>query len=205
MASCLITIGGTSGGVIINYTLGGNALSMNGGFGQSLYINDTATDITYTTTSGDATASSGCVTITDLPYECYILNWETRDITFRTQAYPLKFDTIYLDAEDLAIPLSEYDRHNLEGLAININELGDARIKAIAGKTVQAPLRGSFNHYLLVRVQGAMIPKLRILNVDTDLPRAAHYGYVEGVVQADCSIDVDFTTYDICDYTAPAP
>ena len=46
MAACAITIGGTSGTVQINYILGGVAHTMNGSFGETIYINDAATSIT---------------------------------------------------------------------------------------------------------------------------------------------------------------
>ena len=77
MAACLVTISGTSGTLKLNYTLSSVAYSIETGIG-TLYIESTATpgSITYTTLSGDAIATSSCLTITSAPLVCSTLSWD---------------------------------------------------------------------------------------------------------------------------------
>lgn len=202
MASCLITIGGTSGEVLIKYKLGGVDQSMISTFGKSIYINDAATNITYTTLSGNATASSLCVTITELPYICYDLSWETYDILKRNPPFSLKFDAILLDEEVISIPETTVDRYAIGNLVDNINGV-DERVKLIAGKPLESN-RYTTNFYLLIRVAGSEIPSLRIKNTDVTLGRDPHYMYIKGTVASDCTPDSGYEEYTICE-TTPAP
>ena len=198
MAACLITISGTSGSVVLNYTLNVNKESQTASIGDVIYIDSTATAVTYTTVNGDAIASSGCLTVTALPFACHEVSWETNDILVRTPPITFKFDAVLLDDEVLTLPTtSNYDRYSLDTLASNINNIGDDRIKAVAGKGVDSN-RNTINFYLILQVKGTMIPWLRIKNEDTGLPRAAEYLYLKGVTAADCSPS-GYTLYQTCE------
>lgn len=75
MAAALITISGTSGKVLVRYKIGSVQHNLETDIG-TLYIEDTATDVTYTTLTGDAIASSTVFTIAALPYIYYNLFWK---------------------------------------------------------------------------------------------------------------------------------
>lgn len=74
MAACLVTYTG-SGLVEINYKIATvpYTIRSNGG---PLFIDDAATDVTYTTLTGDIIATSLCLTITDLPFTYYKIGWK---------------------------------------------------------------------------------------------------------------------------------
>lgn len=76
MAACLLTFGGTSGTVRINYTLSGHINVLYSTFDDVVYIDDSATSITYETLTGDATVTSGCVTITPITKSYYLYLWD---------------------------------------------------------------------------------------------------------------------------------
>ena len=73
MAACSVTTGGTNGTLRIDYDLAGDHNVLFSTYGDVIWIDDTATNVTYTTLTGDVTASSGCLTITALPKICYLV------------------------------------------------------------------------------------------------------------------------------------
>lgn len=182
MAACLITVGGTSGKVRIKYKISGNDKEVESTFGNNVYIEDTATDVTYTVLSGNAVASSSCADIEELPLKYYLLNWQY------LLAFPpmgQMFDAVILGTEVLPISPCPFpvDR---ERLAENINALEDPRIKVIAYKTTIGSTKVDYKN--LVEVLGSDVPMVRLkssdgttylylLAVETDDPQPV--GYVE--------------------------
>lgn len=199
MASCVITISGTSGEVLIKYKLSGVNHTMTGGFGQTIYINDTATDIYWKTVSGDAAAASGCVTITELTYTCYQIDWESYNFIQTTPPFSLKFDSVYLDNTQITITSSDVNRYTLDGLAATINDLDDDRVKAVAGKVSQSN-RNTFNYSLILKVEDPYEPSLRIINSDVSLPRDDQFLYIKGATALSC-LPVDYTEFTYCETT----
>lgn len=182
MASCLITITGTSGSVLIQYTLSGNPGSMTVNYGQSVYINDAATAITYTRLSGDAVAASGCVTITAKPSQCYLFQWETINQT-NSQVYDMVFDAILDENTVYSIDDVEYTtRNGWNKVAVSLAALDNENIIPLEGIEVLSN-RGSGKNSLIVRTIGFTQPYLRVHN-----PASNFNLYVKGVA-SDCSED----------------
>jgi hypothetical protein len=77
MASCQVDIIGTSGTVYIQYTLGSNLNTLTSNYGDTVYIDDTATNLGYVTTSGDAVPSSMCLSIDPIDLTYLQFKWET--------------------------------------------------------------------------------------------------------------------------------
>lgn len=184
MASCAITIGGTTGSVVINYTLSATAHTMTAIHGETVYINDAATAITYTTISGNATASSGCVTITSLPITCYVIDWVTNTSIagFNGFGYSATtdttFDAILLDTTVVPITSVALTELTPNALTTAINELGDARISAVASKKVTND--DSLEFYIIVQITGTYLPSVRMNATNS------HKMYLKGVISADC-------------------
>lgn len=179
MAACLITVSGTSGEVYIKYTLSGNENSITSGIG-TVFIDDSATDITYTTLSGDATAASGCVTITELPITCYLFSWESMR-PFKTFSDTLQCDAVILGSE--VIDINEVDISRVKSwkeLGSSIQQLGDVRLVPSSGKYTASD-RYSINTYFILKVISTEVPKLRIKNKYED-----HILYIEPTVSGDC-------------------
>lgn len=196
MAACNITIGGTSGSVLITYTLSGKTTTINAPFGTTQIIDDASTDITYTTLSGNATASSGCVTITAVAQGCYKYSWETIGNN-NDEANGMVFDGVDFNGTLISVTETPYtDGAGYINLATVINDLSDSRITVISGK-MELSTRSSMNNYMIVKVTGAVIPTIRI----TD-PLYSHHLYLKGTIQADCDLPAGYTEFNQC--SAPA-
>jgi len=75
MATCLVTVGGTYGEVLIKYVDSGSVShSLISGPG-TFYLDDDGSDYTYSVIYGDVTVASSCITFTNLPYVCYVIYW----------------------------------------------------------------------------------------------------------------------------------
>ena len=196
MAACLITVTGTSGVIRINYTISGIPYSIETSIG-SFYIDDTATDVTYTTLSGDLIAAdSGCLTpaIADLPASCYEILW--KDIV----ASGYVAEAILLGVDEITILDTEFPDGNLID---PINNADDDRVKVIGYKDELSNSTSiwEYNYYYILKVLGAEIPILRVRNADD-----SGYIYIHGVLQADCLPKPDYDIIDPC-YSSlpPAP
>lgn len=195
MAACLITLGGTNGTIRIDYTLASTPNYIISNFGDAVYIDDTATDITYTTLTGDVTASSGCVTITDNPKSCYLISYDRPNIT---STYQTLFDAIEVGTPQVFTTASQDSYAAFGTLIYNINtDLDDDNIKVVAYR-MQNLINDYNNISLLVRIIGTDVPLLRIISP------AGNYTYIKGIVQTDCAIPADFTAIEVCDIP-PAP
>lgn len=184
MAACLITVSGTEGVVQLQYNIGVTPYKISAGIG-TFYIEDTATDVTYTTLYGDAIASSGCLTVTALPSICYLLNWKG------VEAPGYTIDALILGTEVLSIN-ADFPRASTE-LAASINDLADDRVKVVQySYTYSDPIDPStFEYGYIIRVISDEIPILRARNSDNTAKL-----YIHGEVSA-CTI-LGYTDINLC-------
>jgi len=201
MPSCVVTVTGTTGSVEIRYILTGTAHVMTGIFGETLYINDAATEITYTNISGNAAASSACVTITNLPSACYIVDWSLLFLDAINGVYGYLNNTNYTFTGVIinnvlsAIAPINYNTLTPNTLANAINNLNNYRLKATAVRSI---ISTNFNEYFLVlKTIGSFIPEVKINN-----PSGNHTLYLKGVVSGSC-LPVGYTAIDICNPILP--
>jgi hypothetical protein len=192
MAACLISVTGTVGVIRVNYKISSVPYSIETSVGD-FYIEDTATDVTYTTLSGDLVASSGCLTITELPPVCYKISWEgIATDGYIANAIILGNDTITI--ANTTFPESRKD------LITNINNANDDRVKVIGYKfnLVGYSKFNSYDSSYIVKVLGSEVPILRVRNADD-----TGYIHIHGVVQPDCLPQTGFTIVDPCYSTLP--
>lgn len=189
MAACLVTVSGTSGEVLIKYEIGGLPYYLTSNIG-TFYIENTATSVTYTTLSGDAVATSLCLTIAPLTSTCFRLNWKgiVAD-NYTITAVILGNDT--LNFTPIPFPTTRLN------LATAINSIYDDRIKVIAYKEnvpAGTTLNSQVEFNYIVKVFGGEVPILSINNADST-GRIYIYGTV-----SPCSI-VGYNTIDTCEAT----
>ena len=164
MAACLITLAGTSGEITIRYTQDSVVNTINTEYGVApIYIDDSATDVTYTTVSGDVTASSGCLTVTELPIEYWTITYDRLKKNYTT--YDARFDAVLIDTTVKALSPTITDKFTgYQALIAAVDTtLDDYTIKIVGYKIDAAG--GSTNYYnisLLFRVIGGGTPWLRI-------------------------------------------
>jgi len=191
MAACLITVSGTSGVIRIDYTISGTPYSIQTSIG-SFYIDDTATDVTYTTLSGDLIATdSGCLTpaIAELPASCYLISWENLPITgYIANAVLLGQDTITIS--DTTFPNSKLV------IVDSINGADSNNVKVV-GYLFSSVGLNTVSSYLL-KVLGSELPILRVRNSNN-----TEFIYIHGVLQADCLPIEGYTIVDPCYNTLP--
>ena len=145
MALCSITISGTSGSVLINYVDAGTvARTLTAGLG-TLSIDDAGSDYTFTTLSGDATLTSGCISFTEVELNCYILSWELNEFNTLDNA-DFKFDAVEIGSTSYNMTDVNYPFCNILTLADSINSLGLDAVKATGYKIIS----GDKNQYFLI-------------------------------------------------------
>lgn len=162
MASCQIDIIGTSGSVRVTYTVGTTENTLTANVGEPVYIDDTATNVYFTRLSGDASAYTECIGITELPLTYYMFEWESTGIPKN-----FIFDGLILGDDTLTIEDVPYDLIDVSKLATSINSIYNYRIKAVSGKVEIVTPRNTGSIYFQVKVIGYDIPYLRIRNEGT--------------------------------------
>lgn len=186
MAACLITITGTSGEVRIDYLDGIISKHVTSGIG-TMYLEDTYTNVTYTTISGDAIASSLCFTITALPYNYYMLSW--RGIC--SEGYTIV--KAILGIVEYTIPDTEFPISK-ENLIMNINNASIPEFKIVGYKYNYNGIMPISNIRIsyIVRTLGTEIPylKVRDLTNETSL-------YIKGT--SSIELPVGFTAIEVCE------
>jgi hypothetical protein len=170
MAACLITITGTNGVIKIDYKISSVPYSIETSIG-SFYIDDTATDVTYTTLSGDLIASSGCLTITELPATCYKVNWkEISTINFRIAnivlgettysisnvSFPNSGKSLVDAINDLQIDELKVIGYKLEGFGIGSSEfqISNSYILKVLGEDVPVIIIKSNDNTVTLNING---------------------------------------------------
>lgn len=154
---CLINITGTSGEVSIRFRTGIVLHTITSTIG-SFYIDSGALDVTYTTISGDAIASSLCFAVSALPIICYKINWKG------IMADQYRFDRILFGSEFLHLDATPFPK--VENFIESINSKNDSRIKVTQYK-IDISSNSSLNEYsFIVKVFDSNIPIFRIQNTD---------------------------------------
>lgn len=158
MAACLIPIIGTSGNVLIRYTESGVEKELIAGIGN-IYLEDTVTDLTYTTLSGDAAASSGCFTIVANPSICYKLSWDNNNL----EGY--SFDSVNIDGDIISLSSVDYPNSGFQ-LGAELNSLNLSKIKAIQAKI--ETISGVSNTSYVLKVSSVNAPIFKIVGPDAE-------------------------------------
>ena len=154
---CLINVTGTSGEATIRFRTGTVFHTITSTIG-SFYIDSGALDVTYTTISGNAIASSSCFVVSSLPIVCYKINWKG----IITDDY--KFDAVLFGLEILNLDFIPFLQ--IENLVTNLNSKNDSRIKVIDFKTEPSQNANSTEYSFIVKVFNSNIPIFRIKNKD---------------------------------------
>lgn len=198
MAACSVTTGGTNGTFRLDFDLGGDHNVLFSSFGDTIWIDDSATNVTYTTLTGDVTATSGCVTVTALPQICYLIKYDrwSGDSTLIT--YNSTFDAILLDNTVHAFSTSYTDDiASSASLPYEINTvLADDTFKIVAAKADNADTN-YMNISFIVRVFGSEIPSLRLVSP------YGNTSYIKGTVSSSC-LPTGFSEIPV-DTVSPAP
>ncbi len=181
MAACSITTGGTNGTFRLDFDLGADHNVLYSTFGDVIWIDDTATNVTYTTLTGDVTAASGCVTVTALPQICYLLEYDRWSGDPSLVDYNSTFDAILLDNTVYAFTTPPTDDVMSGGLLLHEinNEVNNDNVKAVAAKSAYVDTN-YMNLSYIIRVYGSEIPSLRLLSP------YGNYSYIKGTVSASC-------------------
>lgn len=190
MAACLVTISGTSGLLKLNYTLSSVAYSIETGVG-TLYIESTATGVTYTTLSGNVTAASLCLTITAAPSVCNLLMWKG----LNTNPNGYVADAIILGSETTLIAETVWP-NSATGLIDAINNLSYDKVKVIgynSSTTVNSNSTTNFYYNYILRTLGTDVPMLRVRNADS-----TGYIYIPSTLLASCAIPSDYELVTPC-------
>lgn len=191
MAACLVTISGTSGQVLIKYVdSGSEPRSVIAGPG-TLYLEDDGTDYEWTTLSGDAAASSGCITLTEVPNVCYVVDWEEYPPS-GWGAPTMTIDALILGSNTYAMNEVRFPA-NVQNVGEAVNALNLDTVKATAYKVI-SPTDGAsaLESFLILTVRGTDVPYLRIKNeADT------HNLYLIGVTST--CLPAGYTEIDTCE------
>jgi hypothetical protein len=185
MAAALISITGTSGKVSLNYIQSAVAKSAILDIG-TLFLDDAAvTNVTYTTISGDAIASSLVFTITNLPYQYYKLEWKG----LKSEGYKIK--NVLLGVDTFNIPEVTFPESGIAFIN-SVNDLNNDNLKITDYKftTLNLPLAFA-NVSFIFRILGNDVPELEIRNIDD-----TGFIYVKGVPTA--YPVVGYTTVSLC-------
>jgi hypothetical protein len=190
MAACLVTISGTSGLLRLNYTISAVPYSIETGKG-TLYIESTATAVTYTTLSGDviATTASGCFTITAANAVCKLMLW--KGIT----APGYIANAVILGATTTIISDTIWPEGG-RNLIDSINNASNDNVKVVGyrdGTLFDEYGNANYEFYYILRVIGSDVPTLRVKNADSTA-----YVYVPGLALANCTIPSDFEPITPC-------
>lgn len=190
MAACLVTISGTSGTLKLNYTISSVAYSIETGIG-TLYIESTASanPVTYTTLSGDAIATSSCLTITAAPLVCSTLSWDTNITASGYIANGILIGTSIIPISSTAWPGSS------SALISSINNASDDRVKVVGYKNNNSVSTSSFSYIL--KYIGTSAPQLMVSNSD-----GTNYIYVPSILSS-CTIPSDYEVITPCYGTLP--
>lgn len=170
MATCLITVGGTYGEVLFNYVDAGSvARSIVSGPGD-FYLDDDGSDYTYSVLYGDVTASSSCITLTEIPFSCYLIYWK--------DTVSCTLNNTYIVQSIIAgnIEYSLYEKIGTKAftaynVATTINDLGYPIITSPAYQ----------GDNLIVRTLNGEVPYLKLSDKET-----TYNIYLKGELVTDC-------------------
>lgn len=193
MATCLVTITGTSGEVLIKYTDSGSVSRyVKSGLGQ-LYLDDDGSDYEWSTLNGDAAAASGCITLTEIPITCYLFSWQRLLADSLSDA---KIDAFIWNSNEYAFSTAYTFPRGYAKIAGAINALNESDFKAVAYKEVLS--QNKSEQFLIVKVRGGDAPMLRITNDD-----GTHFMYIIG--ETTTCLPAGYTEIDTCEIGSYIP
>lgn len=190
MASCLITTSGTSGKVLLRYTISSVVHYTETDIGE-IYIPDTATAVTYTTLEGDAVSSSLCLTITSLPLIYHKIYWNDLYInTYSTAA-------IQLNEVQYTIPAVSFRHENGAAILNAVNSVNNDLFKGTHYLYSIGVGENTSSTSLIIRTLGNTVLYLKLNNADNTTSV-----YLKGEVTAPPF--VGYTVVAICETPGPA-
>lgn len=181
MAATAITFTG-AGRVQINYVLSATSYTIISD-GGPMFIDNAATNITYTTISGNLVPVSS-LTIDPLPYTCYYF-------LFTGITAPEYAITQIIVDNDTIIDINPVNFTELgKSLASAINSETQSNIKVIGMKRISSS-------------SPSIAYKVRTIGVSSLFFKASDGGdgifYIPGVLEPDCTLGVGFIELDTCD------
>lgn len=180
MSACAITIGGSAGSVQLSYTLGSSVNTLLCNYGDTVYADSAATACTYTTLTGGAIPSSGCLTFSNVPVNYYQIGWEGI-----SQSSPFIWDSFFLDSSGTSISSSNVGYpFNIRPLIQAINGAANPAISVTSSKVV-----GSTDYYIILKIVGTAIPSLRLTDPGNS---NSHYLYMKST-SASSAVPSGFT------------
>jgi hypothetical protein len=192
MAACIVNITGTSGTLKLNYTLSSVQYTLETGIVPvgTLWIDSAATNVTYTTLSGDVIASpgAGCsLTITAAPPLCSLLTWDGKVTTSGYVANAIIIGSI-------VVPITETSWPNSGSMLVNsINNASSDAIKVIGYKN-----NSTTSYSYILRSIGSNVPQLRVRNADN-----TGFIYIPAAGMASCTVPSDYQYIVPCYGTLP--
>lgn len=196
MAACQINLVGIpTAEVLIRYTLNGVQNRIIANTGDPVFVDTTATNVTYTILSGAATITSSCISITNLPISCHLFKWvfskAVLDCSGNARTALSDYAFTHVNISSVKHPITNFPFTTPTGLAVGleINKIGDDRVQATAFKNTITGTTVSIE--LLVKVLGNNIPELELTNFIGNQKL-----FIKGV-SSSCST-TGFTLIDIC-------
>ncbi len=184
---CKINVIGTSGTVKITYTIGTTINYVVAEVGDPVYIAKESTNVSFTTLSGNATATSTCLSLTNLPAACYLISWESFGLT-QEDNLDMVFDRAILGSTLIPITSTPYYHEEASRLLGDwIQALNDSRMIPTAWRVVDST-RGTKHFYLIVKITSAEQFAVRITN-----PAGAHQLRIIGTLSA--CLPTGYTAY----------
>lgn len=178
MAACLITVSGTEGLIRLDYKIGVDSYYVETSIG-TFYIEDTATDVTYTTLVGDLIASSGCLTVTELPAVCYKIEWS------KLAMIDYHVSQIEIGSNTYSISGVTFPKTDMFGSVINdlnVNEVKCVGYKILNPTSVNNNQYNTlsystyYNGSYILKVLGTDIPVIKIADATN-----SNFIYIKGV------------------------
>jgi len=195
MAQCQIDI--LSGTVLIRYNLAGTPNEIQADLGDPVWIDDSATDVTWTPLTTGANASSSCISLTLVPVNCYLYSWEFNRQVIACYNNLASNSISDYEFSDILISSTLYNIENLPyttptalGIGDKINLLNNNDFKAVAYKDLHTTNKSQL--YLIIKVFGNSIPEIKLTSLIGN-----HNLYIKGTLSTTC-LPTGFTSINIC-------
>lgn len=193
MAACQINIGGL-GTVLIKYILNGNKNEIIVTSGSPVFIDSTATNITYSVISGVASVTSSCLSLSNLPRSCFKYSWSFSKNCIScaglyTSAQSIyRFNSLYYTVDHSITP-TNINLVTPLTLATEINNLNIDNVKATAYKVTETLTE--YRIELILTVFGLTVPEIVM-----ESPVGPDKLFLKGVSSA--CLPAGFTSINVC-------
>ena len=195
MAQCQINI--LSGTVLIRYNLAGTDNEIQADSGDPVWIDDSATDVTWSPLTVGATATSSCISLTLLPVNCYLYSWEFNRQVISCYNNLASNSISDYEFSDIVISPTTHDIENLPyttptalGLADKINSLNNKNFKAVAYKNLLTTNKTQL--FLIIKSFVNTIPEIKLTSLI-----GGHSLYIKGILSTEC-LPSGFISINIC-------